>query len=205
MSHGLIKSVPQATGGGFTDDVEDADYVVLGQWEENYFDEMWYCAQDYSKPTVTPAFVIDSYEKGKLLDPNDYPTRGPEKPRKDEPKRVRTRPGASGRKRRSRGKGGAKAASPQPMPSSTPPEESPKWLRFYKEAERTKSLQYIGAMFKKNAELTHDALAIHLHNKASPFEPNHHPQLVYTISILFRYRTIRSIRGRSTAFTIKMQ
>lgn len=30
-----------------------------------------------------------------------------------------------------------------------------------------KSLQYIGAMFKKNAELTYDALAIHLHNKLS--------------------------------------
>ena len=153
--------------------MEDADYVVLGQWEENYFDEMWYCAQDHNKPTVMPAFVIDSYEKGRILDPNDYPTRGPEKPRKDEPKRVRTR-SASGRKRRGKGRGGAKAASPQPASSSVPPEESPKWLRFYKEAERTKSLQYIGAMFKKNAELTYDALSIHLHNKVAPFELIYH-------------------------------
>ena len=34
-----------------------------------------------------------------------------------------------------------------------------------------KLLQYIRAMFKKNAKLAHDALAIHLHNKVSRFEP----------------------------------
>lgn len=153
----------QATGGGFTDDVEDADYVVLGQWEEHYFDEVWYSAQDYNKPTVTPAFVFDSYEKGTLMDPNNYTTRGPEKPRKDEPRRVRPRPTAGTRKRRSRG---GEAGSPLPTPSG----ESPKWLRFFKEVEHAKSLQYIGAMFKKNAELTYDALAIHLHNKVGPFE-----------------------------------
>ncbi|KAF9651858.1 hypothetical protein BDM02DRAFT_448771 [Thelephora ganbajun] len=164
---GRIAGIFRAMGGGFTDDVEDADYVVLGQWEEHYFDEMWYSAQDYSKPTVTPAFVIDSYEKGKLMDPNDYPTRGPEKPRKDGPKRVRSRPAMSGRKRRGKGRGGAGAASPRLTSPSGPSEESPKWLRFFKEAEHTKSLQYIGAMFKKNAELTHDALAIHLNNKMS--------------------------------------
>jgi len=150
--------------------VEDADYVVLGQWEEHYFDEMWYSAQDYNKLTVTPAFVIDSYEKGTILDPNNYPTRGPEKPRKDEPKRVRSRPAASGRKRRGRGRGGAGGASPRTTPPPGPSEGSPKWLRFFKEAEHTKSLQYIGAMFKKNAELTYDALAIHLHNKVGAFE-----------------------------------
>lgn len=158
----------QATGGGFTDDVEDADYVVLGQWEEHYFDEMWYSARDSNKPTVTPAFVIDSYEKGRLMDPNGYPTRGPEKPRKDEPKKIRSRPATGSRKRKGRGRGGATFVSAPPTPSG----EAPKWLRFYKEAEHTKSLQYIGAMFKKNAELTHDALAIHLHNKARRFELN---------------------------------
>jgi len=157
--------------------VEDADYVVLGQWEEHYFDEMWYSAQDYTKPTVTPAFVIDSYEKGKLMDPNDYPTRGPEKPRRDEPKRVRSRPVTS-RKRRGRGRGGSTAASPRATPPTGPSEESPKWLRFFKEAEHTKSLQYIGAMFKKNAELTHDALAIHLHNKVGLFELCPHASLI---------------------------
>ena len=147
--------------------MEDADYVVLGQWEEHYFDEVWYSAQDYNKPTVTPTFVFDSYEKGTLMDPNNYPTRGPEKPRKDEPKRVRSRPATGTRKRRGKGKEVAEA-------SSGLSEGPPKWLRFFKEAENVKSLQYIGAMFKKNAELTHDALAIHLHNKVSPFELNPH-------------------------------
>ena len=152
--------------------MEEADYVVLGQWEEHYFDEMWYSAQENSKSTVTPAFVIDSYEKGILLDPNDYPTRGPEKPRKGEPKKVRPRPAT--RRRRGRGRGGARGSSPRPTPPSASSEESPRWLRFFKEAEHTKSLQYIGAMFKKNAELTHDALAIHLHNKVGPFELSSH-------------------------------
>ena len=158
--------------------MEDADYVVLGQWEENYFDEMWYCAQDYNKPTVTPGFVMDSYEKGKLLNPNDYPTRGPEKLRKDEPKRVRSRSTTNVRKRRGKARGGTKAASPRPTSSSASLEESPKWLRFFKEAEHTKSLQYIGAMFKKNAELTHDALAIHLHNKVGPSQLSHRGQWI---------------------------
>ena len=146
--------------------MEDADYIILDQWEGNYFDEMWYCAQDHDKPTVTPGFVIDSYERGELVDPNNYPTRGPEKPRKGEPKRVRSRPSTSGKKRRVRGRGGAT----QDTPKSEPLAEPPKWLRFFKEAEYTKSLQYIGAMLKKNAELTHDALAIHLHNKVGLFE-----------------------------------
>ena len=150
--------------------MEDADYVVLDRWEGNYFDELWYCAQDNSKPTVTPGFVIDSYEKGKLMDPNDYPTLGPRKPRKGQPKKARSRPSTSGRKRRGRGRGVARVASPQPVLQYTPPDESPKWLRFFREAEYTKSSQYIGAMFKKNAELTHDALAIHLHNKVGHFE-----------------------------------
>lgn len=129
---------------------------------------MWYSAQDYNKLTVTPAFVLDSYEKGTLMDPKNYPTRGPEKPRRDEPKRVRTRPAMGTRRRRGRGKGGARDASPRP---SGPGEEPPKWLRFYKEAEHTKWSQYIGAMFKKNAELTYDALAIHLHNKVGSPKP----------------------------------
>jgi hypothetical protein len=149
--------------------VEDADYVVLGQWEEHYFDEMWYSAHDCNKPTVTPGFVIDSYEKGILMDPFNYPTRGPEKPRKDERRAVRSRPATGTRgRRKGRGRGGASVACPEPMPSG----ETPKWLRFFKETEHTKSLQYIGAMFKKNAELTHDALAIHLHNKVSRFDSN---------------------------------
>ena len=89
------------------------------------------------------------------MDPNNYLTRGPEKPRKDEPRRARPRPGTSGRRS---------------SPLSSPSGEPPKWLRFFKEVEHAKSLQYIGAMFKKNRELTYDALAIHLHNKVSPFK-----------------------------------
>ena len=168
----LLEPVRQATGGGFTEDVEDADYVVLGQWEEHFFDEMWYGAQDCNKPTVTPAFVIDSYENGKLMDPNNYVTRGPEKARKDEPRRARPRPATGGRRRRGRGRGrgGSSVGTSRSSPLSTPSEEAPKWLRFFKEAEHAKSLQYIGAMFKKNAELTYDALAIHLHNKVCLFE-----------------------------------
>lgn len=123
---------------------------------------MWYSAQDCNKPTVTPAFVLDSYEKGELMDPNNYPTRGPEKVRKDGRKIVRSRPTTGSRGKRGKDRGGA---SPRPLPSG----ETPKWLRFFKEAEHVKSLQYIGAMLKKNAELTHDALAIHLHNKVSRF------------------------------------
>jgi len=130
---------------------------------------VWYCAQDNNKSTVTPGFVIDSYEKGKLMDPNDYPTLGPRKPRKGQPKNVRSRPSTSGRKRKGGGRGGARVASPQ-LVQPTPLGEPPKWLRFFREGEYTKSLQYIGAMFKKNAELTHDALAIHLNNKVRPFE-----------------------------------
>ena len=152
--------------------MEDADYVILNQWESCYFDDTWYCAQDNGKPIVTPAFVIESYEKGRLLDPNDYPTRGPEKQRKGEPRRVRSRPATRGRKRRGRGKGGAMVASPTSQ--SAPPGEPPKWLRFFKEAEHAKWFQYIGAMFRKNAELTHDALAIHLHNKVGFLEPGRH-------------------------------
>jgi hypothetical protein len=155
--------------------VEDADYVVLGQWEEHYFDEMWYNAQDCNKPTVTPAFVIDSYERGTLMDPNDYTTRGPEKLRKDERKKGKSRPVAGSKKKKGRGTG---IASPGHAPFSTSPEEAPKWLRYFKEAEHAKWLQYIGAMFKKNAELTYDALAIHLHNKVRPFESS-----AYVLSI----------------------
>jgi hypothetical protein len=135
---------------------------------------MWYSAQDCNKPTVTPAFVIDSYERGKLMDPNNYPTRGPEKLRKGERKAVRSRPATGAKGRRSRGRGDASFACSQPTPSG----ETPKWLRFFREAERVKSFQYIGAMFKKNAELTHDALAIHLHNKVSRFWSNAHESSV---------------------------
>lgn len=145
--------------------MEDADYVVLGQWEEYYFDEMWYSAQDCDKLTVTPAFVIDSFEKGRLMNPNDYPTRGPEKPRKGERKAVRSRPATGVKRRRGRGKESASFECPTTLSG-----ETPKWLRFFKEAEHIKSLQYIGAMFKKNADLTYDALAIHLHNKVCHFE-----------------------------------
>ena len=102
------------------------------------------------------------------MDPNNYPTRGPEKPWKDGRKVVRSRPATGTRGRKGRGRGGASIACPPPESSG----ETPKWLRFFKDAEHTKSLQYIGAMFKKNAELTHDALAIHLHNKVSRFESN---------------------------------
>jgi hypothetical protein len=152
--------------------VEDADYVVLGKWEEHYFDEVWYTAQDCKKPTVTPAFVLDSYANMRLMDPGDYPTRGPEKARKGEPKKGRSRSAFGGKKRRGRGRGGASSATPRQthssVTSSTPSGEAPKWLRFFRETENNKSLQYIGAMFKKNAELTYDALAIHLHNKVRP-------------------------------------
>ena len=132
---------------------------------------MWYNAQDYDKPTVTPAFVFDSYEKGKLVDPSDYQTRGPEKLRKDDRRKTRPRPVVGGKRKRGRGRRGASSAPPRPTPSSTTSVETPKWLRFFKEAENTKSLQYIGAMFKKNSELTYDALAIHLHNKVRAFDP----------------------------------
>lgn len=129
---------------------------------------MWYCAQDNRKPAVTSGFVIDSYEKGRLLDPSDYQTREPVKLRRDAPKAV-SQPSTDGRKRKGRGRGSAKAASPRPMTS----EDSPRWLRFFKEAERKKSFQYIGAMLKRNSELTCDALAMHLHDKVVPFENSH--------------------------------
>ena len=102
--------------------------------------------------------MIDSREKGRLLDPSDYPTKGPEKARKDGRRKARSRPMTGGRKKEGRGRG---SANPQPAPSG----ETPRCLEFYKEAEEMESFQYIGAMFKKNAEVTHDALAIHLHNK----------------------------------------
>ena len=166
--------------------MDEADYVVLGQWEEHYFDEVWYSAQDYNKPTVTPAFVIDSYKRGTLQDPDNYPTRGPEKPRKDEPRRLKSRPSTGNRRRRGGGRGGAGGASPLPKPSSVESGDPPKWLKHYKEAENTKSMQYIGAMFKKNAELTHDALAIHLHNKVGPFELSlMHNQLRFFVSLFY--------------------
>jgi hypothetical protein len=133
------------------DDVEDADYVVLGQWEEHYFDDVWYSARDSKKPIVTPAFVIDSYKNGSLMNPNDYPTSEPMKRRKGGPKVSKRRPAMGGRKRRGRGRGAA--------------EEAPKWLQFFKETERVRSFQHIGALFKKNPELTHDVLAARLHIK----------------------------------------
>lgn len=147
------------------DDPEDADYVVLGRWEDLFFDETWYSAQDCAKPTVTPKFVFESYERGTIMDPGDYPTRGPEKPRKDGPRKARP----TNRRRRGRGRGGK--AGGANSSSSGPPEGPPKWLRFFKDAERTRSLQYIGAMLKKNSELTLDALAIHLYNKVCLPEP----------------------------------
>lgn len=104
-----------------TDDVDHANYVVLGQWEENYFDEMWHDAQDQNKPTVTPRFIFDSYENGRLMDPNDYPTRGPKKPWKGGPRRAESRSTMSGRKRKGKGREGARAtnrrSAPQPKPS----------------------------------------------------------------------------------------
>ena len=111
-------------GGRFTDDMEDADYVVLGQWEEHYFDEMWYSAQDCNKPIVTPSFVIDSYKNGRLMDPNNYPTRGPEKPRKGGQKIIRSRPAMGIRMKTNKGKGSPSVASLQPAPFG----ETPKWL-----------------------------------------------------------------------------
>lgn len=151
------------------EDVEDADYVVLGSWENLFFDETWYSAQDCSKPTVTSKFVFESYEKGTLMNPDDYPTRGPEKPRKDGLKSVRPRPATTARRRRGRGRGGG-AEGANSLPSG-PSEEPPKWLTYFKDAERMKSLQYIGAMLKKNSELTCHALAIHLYNKVGLPEP----------------------------------
>ena len=151
------------------EDVEDADYVVLGGWEGMFFDETWYSAQDCSKPTVTPKFVFESYEKGSIMDPENYPTRGPEKPRRDGPRNVGPRPTTTARRRRVRGRGGKAGGANSPSSGSS--EGPPKWLRFFKDAERTKSLQYIGAMLKKNSELPLDALAIHLNKKVCLPEP----------------------------------
>jgi len=138
--------------------VEEADYVILGHGEEQHFDEIWCAARDCNKFIVKPEFVIDSRQKGRLLDPNDYLAEGPKKPRKDNQRKARSRPTTGERKKKGRGKG---VTGLQPAPSV----ETPKWLRSYKEAEEVKSFQYIEAMFKKNPELTHGALAIRLHNK----------------------------------------
>ena len=45
------------------------------------------------------------------MDPNDYVTRGPRKPRKGKPRGVGSQSLTSGRKQRGRGRGGARAAS----------------------------------------------------------------------------------------------
>ena len=73
------------------DDAKDADYVVLGNWESLFYDEVWYEAQEYSKPTVTPKFVFESYENGMLMDPKNYPTSGPKKVRKQKAVQRRSR------------------------------------------------------------------------------------------------------------------
>ena len=159
--------------------MEEADYIILGLGEEQHFDETWYSAQDFNKPIVKPEFVIDSCQKGRLLDPNDYPTKGPKKLRKDNQRKARSQPATGEKKKRGRGKG---VTGLQPAPSA----ETPKWLRSFKEAEEVKSFRYIGAMFKKNPELTHDALAIYLHNKVRSLG-----LCVYTLAWRFLSRSIQ--------------
>lgn len=150
--------------------MEGADYVVLDRWERDHHDEAWYEAQDSKKPTVTPEFLFDSYEKGMLMDPNDYPMVPAQKPRKGRP----------------RG-------------------EVPKWLRRFKEAECVKSLQYIAAMFQKNAALKYDLLAKHLYNKVRRSElKTAQCQLKGFAYLCFRCQTTRSTCGRSTAFTVRV-
>ena len=148
--------------------MEDADYVVLDQWERDYFDEMWYRAQDYNKPTVTPEFVIDSYGEGRLKDPSNYPTKRPMKPRKDEPRGVGSRSSIHARKQR--GRGGARVASVRSIPHPKLPGGSLKWSSSFKETEYAESLRCIGALFEQSEELTYDALAIHLHEKVGHFK-----------------------------------
>lgn len=155
----------QVTGGRFAEDAEDADYVVLGRWEEQFFDETWYKAQDYNKPVVTPAFVFDSYKNGRLMDPKDYLTRGPVKPRKGDLRRAGLRPATGGQRKMGKGKEGAGFESPGP----TPARGAPKWLQHCSEPERLELLQGVGAILRKNLELTYDALAIHLHEKVRSF------------------------------------
>ena len=161
---------------------------------------MWHDAQDYGKPTVTPAFVFDSYENGKLVHPSDYQTRGPKKLRKDDRRRTRPRHIVGGKKRRGRGRRGASSATPPRTPSSM---EISKFLRSFEEAEKTEWLQCIGAMFKKKAELTYNALAIHLHKKVRPFD---HLRFVADLKVpapvFFRCRTTRLTHGRSTVVAI---
>ena len=94
--------------------------MVLGRWERTFFDDMWYSAKDCNKPTVTPMFVLDSYEKGKLMDPTDYSTRGPQNLRKDGPKKAKSRPTVGGRKKRGRCRGEA-SSQLQSVPERTFP------------------------------------------------------------------------------------
>lgn len=146
------------------DDVVDADYVVLGSWENQFFDEMWHDAQEYSKPTVTPKFVFESYENGRIMDPNDYRTREPKKSRRNRPRSTMPRPTTTQR-RRGGGKGGrVEGVNP---PSSGFSKEPPFWLGSFKNTERVSSLQHIGTLLKGNPELTYRALAIYLFKKVS--------------------------------------
>ena len=177
-------------GGAFTDDVEDADYVVLDQWEKDFFDDMWHSARAYHKPTVTPEFVIDSSEEGRLKDPKNYPTIGP---RKSRARGVRSQSSTSDRKRR--GRGGARVVTPRSAPHRKPPGGSPKLLSFFKETEYAESLRRIQVMFEKNKELTYDALAIHLHEKVGPFTFAHRtPSISRFLPRLFQMgnHTVRS-------------
>jgi len=79
-----------------------------------------------TKPTVTPEFVIESYNDGRLKDPSNYPTTQPRKTHnKGGPRGVRSQPSTGVRKRR--GRGGARVASLRSKPHPKPPGESKKW------------------------------------------------------------------------------
>ena len=101
--------------------MEDADYVVLGRRENIYFDFDWDSAQEHNKPTVTPNFVLHSYDDGKLKDPNDYKPTGPMKPKKPEPK---ARPSKGVQKPKA--KGDARVATLRPKPHREAPNKPKK-------------------------------------------------------------------------------
>lgn len=164
------------------DDVADADYVVLGNWESQFFNDTWYDAQAYSKPTVMPKFVFETYERGILMDPGDYRTRGPGKPRRNRLRNTTPQPTTTTRRRRGRGKGGR--AESVSSPSSGFSEGSPYWLRFFKDEERVWSLKYIGTLLKKDSKLTHQALAIYLSKQVSP------PELVPHVYLTQKSRSV---------------
>jgi hypothetical protein len=156
------------------DDVKDADYVVLSCRESQLFNVTWGEAQEYSKPTVTPKFIFESYEKGTLLDPRNYPVSGPEKPRRNGSKNVRPRPATTTQRRMSRERGGSAEGVSSPSGSL---EELLDWQEFFKYAEYMESRQYIRAMLKRNSQLTYEDLAIRLYKKVSLPEPVPHASL----------------------------